>query len=255
MFEREECFIKNIVKKAYSKIIKNHNMEVSDKGEKDLVTNLDLATENFIINNIKKQFPNDYIVSEEFNSLAELKDRCWVIDPIDGTVNFTRKTNDWCIQMAFVCDGEVKTSVIYVPSRDELFFASSKGAFCNGKPIKVNSNVEIDRSIVAHGQVSKKYLKIKDEVVEVLRHMSDKIMKLRNYGSSGIEYSYVACGKCDGEMIFSNNMWDYLPGEFICKQAGGFVLSAKIKKMEVHAVFATKELCEEYEKAIKNSNN
>lgn len=250
MFEKEERFLKKIVKDAYFKVIRKHKFEVFEKGEKDVVTSLDLKTEQFIINAIKKHFPNDFIVSEEFNSDAKLNHRCWIIDPIDGTINFSRGVGGWCIQMAFVFDGEVKCAAIFIPSQNHFVFASTKGAWCNGKPIHVNSNVKVENAVVCHSQKKFKNKNFNDVVNNVVKKFYYKIARYRMFGSCGVEFAFVACGKFDGNIVLHDTIWDYVPGMFICEQAGGFCFEGEIENKKIHVVFATKELCELFEKFL-----
>lgn len=252
MYEKEKTFIKKIVKKAYSKIIKKHKYDVMSKGEKDVVTSLDLKNEEYIISNIKKYFPHDNIVSEEYNSAAKLIHRSWVIDPIDGTVNFARDFCLWCIQMAFVDNGRVITSVIYIPKLNELYYADDKGAWCNDKPINVNKNAKINQSIFAHGQIKAGYNAIRSVYQDTQKNIETEILKYRNLGSAGIEYALVASGKMDAEVIWADNVWDYLPGSFLCQQAGGLLYDTIIKGKLIHAVFANEELKNIFEKKLKN---
>ena len=254
MYLKEEKFIKKIAIMAYNKIIKKHSYNVMDKGESDVVTTLDLATEKFIIANIKQNFPNDNIVSEEYNAKAKPKDRTWIIDPIDGTVNFAKNLNNWCIQMAFVDKGETQLAIIYIPYSKELYFASDKGAWCNKKRIKTNSDVKIYQAVIVHGLPKRDYQILKNIAFDVLNEFSDKVRRLRNYGTAGIEYALLACGKIDGEIIWADNPWDILPGRFICEKAGGVAYETIIKNKKINAMFANKKLCDLFDKIVKKYN-
>ncbi len=251
MYQKEEKFIKNILVKTYHKVIKKHTFDVMEKGYRDVVTTLDLKTEQYIIDHIKKEFPQDQIVSEEYHSLEQLQGRSWVIDPIDGTINFARNSKLWCMQIAFVDQGKVQTSAIYLPLFKELYFASSQGAFCNRKPIHVHHQVQVNDAIIAHGQPNHDYQSIKGIMEETTSQFADKITKLRNLGSAGIEYALLSSGQYDGEIIWADNMWDYLPGSFLCEKAGGYVWETTLNGKKIHTAFATKELKDTFEKTLK----
>lgn len=253
MYAKEEKFLQQVVKQAYKHIIQKHTFEVSAKGEKDLVTTLDLATETFIIEQLKKHFPNDYIVSEEFHSTSQLQGRCWVIDPIDGTLSFANNIRDWCIQMAFVHNGAVQASVIFIPTSKELYFASNQGAFCNGKPIHVQSNVEPENALFYMGNVNVKYKNMNTCACMFQQKLSEQIMRTRNLGSAGCEFALVAHGKAHGYILFADNMWDYLPGMFLCEKAGGVSLHTTMLHNPIHISLANQKLANLVQKLITES--
>ena len=104
-----------------------------------MVTNFDYKVETFINNEIKMNYPDFDIVSEEFNSDNKLTDNCFTVDPIDGTVNFANNVPLWAIQVACIKSGETSSAVIYLPKLNELYYADESGAYMNGVKIKINS--------------------------------------------------------------------------------------------------------------------
>ena len=113
------------VAKEASKLITS-DFEVKAKGDKgDLVTNFDLEVEDFIITKLKDKYPNFDVVSEEYNSEQALTENCFVVDPIDGTINFANNIPIWAIQVAMIKNNEVTAAVIYSPKLDELYCADN----------------------------------------------------------------------------------------------------------------------------------
>ena len=203
-------YLIDVVKEA-SRLITS-DFEVKEKGDKgDLVTNFDLEIEDFIITKLKEKYPNFDIVSEEYNSENGLTENCFVIDPIDGTINFANNIPIWAIQVAMIKNNEVTAAVIYSPKLDELYCADNSGAYLNNNKIQVNKLDTYNGLYVIDG-TNKFDMQIK---------MVDKNPHLRVYYSAAIEYAWVACGKISGIAFLKDTLWDYVPGEYIVKQAGG----------------------------------
>ena len=187
---------------------------VKAKGDKgDLVTNFDLEIENFIINKLKEKYPSFDIVSEEYNSDKGLTKNCFVIDPIDGTINFANNIPIWAIQIAMIKNNEVIAALIYSPKLDELYCADESGAYLNNKKIKVNELNTYDGLYVVDG--TNKF--------DMQKKLIEKNPHLRCYYSAAVEYAWVACGKLSGMAFLKDTLWDYIPGEYIVKQAGGVI--------------------------------
>ena len=140
---KELEFMIRIVKEAA--MIITEEFEVKAKGDNgDLVTNFDYEVEQFIIDSIKKEYPNFNIVSEEFNKNEGLTENCFTIDPIDGTINFAHNVPLWAIQVACIKNGKTCAAVIYLPKLNELYYADENGAFLNNKKLSVNK-MSIDK--------------------------------------------------------------------------------------------------------------
>ena len=134
---KEIDFIKAIVKEAEKFINKDFTKEIKG-GESDFVTNLDLEIETFLIDKLKKEYPDFDIVSEEFNNNNEVTENCFIIDPIDGTINFANNLPLWGIQIACVKNGETIASVINFPKINEFYYADKTGAYLNDNKITIN---------------------------------------------------------------------------------------------------------------------
>lgn len=222
-YKKEVELLTAWVKEA-GEIIKNTKMEVSDKGTNtDLVTNLDYAIEKFLISKFNEHFPELSAVSEEFNADASLQENCFVIDPIDGTVNFANGLPGWAIQVAIVYGGELAVSVIYMPPTNELFVAAKgEGAYLNGEKIHVNSN-PVNKCLFtldAGSRLNKG--KMIEELKEFTRHH-------RSIGSAAASFSYVAKGALGATCLLKYSLWDFMPGLLMVKEAGAAVFDNKNK--------------------------
>ena len=188
----------------------------TNKGGGDIATDIDVLVERFIIKRLMREYPDVPIVSEELNPSDELPDTCFVIDPIDGTGNFYRGIPLWGIQVAYVEGGKTKSAVIYLPPFGEMFYANEKGAFLNGRKIRV-SDTPLDKAIYdieGHYKV-----KAYDRMLKCSRHM-------RNICCSAVLFAWVAKGRIDGVILRKDSIWDYLPGQFLVQQAGGQIRNA-----------------------------
>lgn len=243
-YKKEVTFLEKWARQAYQ-IIKHGKMQVMDKGTKnDLVTNLDIQVERFLIDKFNKHFPNLSPVTEEFNPGAELKANAFVIDPIDGTINFANGISMWAIQMAIIYDSELVASVVYLPCSDEMFVAAKgEGAYLNGKPIHVN-NVPIGKCVYTiDGGSSNNKGKMIEDLKEFTRQH-------RSLGSAAVSFAYVAKGALGATAFLRYAYWDFLPGLLLAEEAG-----ASVFKDEGNYIMATNndETLEIFKKVIKDN--
>jgi len=199
-------------------------LQVSKKGPTDFVTNADLKAEKIIIEELKKARPNYSIISEE-SGIEENKDKnnTWIIDPIDGTINFLHGIPHFAISIALKSNDEIVTGLIFDPIKDEMFYAEkNKGVFFNNRRIKVSKKNEIKDCLFATGGKIKTQLKI----------------QYRKSGSAALDMAYVAAGRYDGYFQKDLNLWDIAAGIILVKEAGGSINEinlSKTKKLEVIA--------------------
>ena len=199
----------------------NTDLEIKQKGEYDLVTALDMEIEAYIIKSILNSFPNDNIVSEETRNLNMLKERNWVIDPIDGTCNLANGIPIYGVQMAFLYRSEPVLSAIFHPTMNELFYAEKgNGAYLNGTRISVKQDIHIKQAIISMGDFSKSKAKAVKTQLQIMTNINDKILKLRMWGAACFDLAYLAAGRTHGHIMFSCNIWDIVPGLFIAQEAG-----------------------------------
>jgi len=218
-------FAKNIVSEAGKTAIyyyhKPHTYHV--KGEAtNFATEADLACEKFIFEKIKKHFPRDSFLSEEMGMIKGASNFTWVLDPIDGTVNFSRQLLFWGVSLALFKDNQPIIGVIYLPELNNLFFAEKgKGTFLNGAKIKVSNTTILAKSIIEVGlsyPQQRKNQKLHFE--NFFRNFPAVI--INTFSTIG-PMCYVAEGKIDGFIIEDDLNWDIAAGQVIIEEAGGIV--------------------------------
>ena len=185
-------------------------LQVSKKSPSDFVTNTDIKVEKIIIEELKKARPNFSLLSEESGEENNKDKRnTWIIDPIDGTVNFLHGIPHFAISIALKSNDEIISGIIYDPIKDEMFFAEkNNGAFFNNHRIRVSNKKEINSCLFATGG--------KDD--------NKKIdLNIRRTGSAALDMAYVASGRYDGYFQKNLNLWDIAAGVILVKEAGGIV--------------------------------
>lgn len=219
--------IKPIIKKAGQSALKKwYKFDRQNsilKGEKDLVTKVDIETEKYLIKEIKKSFPSHGFLAEESGKQNFSASHVWFIDPIDGTTNFTIHNPLWSISIALAKDNDMIFGAIYFPLLDELFWAEKgKGAYLNQKKINLDKKLNPKKQI--HTYCHGSGLKAKKQAIKYYKLQKLNSLDCRQLGSAAIECSYVACGRVDSLVIPGVNSWDVAAGALIAKEAGAKVL-------------------------------
>ena len=215
-------------------------LQVSKKGPADFVTNSDLKTEKIIIEELKKGRPNYSVISEE-NGIENNKDtnNTWIIDPIDGTINFLHGIPHFAISIALKSKDEIVSGLIFDPIKNEMFYAEKdNGSYFNNHRIRVSKKSEINKCLFSTGGNI-----IKNE------------MKLpyRVSGSAALDMAYVASGRYDGFFQNNLNLWDIAAGIILVKEAGGILNEINITKYKNIKVIASS--ADIRGKLIKNLGN
>lgn len=187
------------------------------------VTEADLASEDLIISIIRAEFPDHYILTEEAGNLPTDSNYKWIIDPIDGTVNFAHLIPLCCVSIGIEKDGEVIMGAIYNPFIDEFYFAEKgKGAFCNDKPIGVSAQKNVSLSCLVTG-FPYTYVEEPNGALEVFARFVRAGVSVRRLGSAAMDLCWVACGRFDGYFEQSLKPWDSAAGFLLVNEAGGKV--------------------------------
>ena len=200
------------------------NLQVSAKGPGDFVTSADKRTEKILIEELQKAHPEYGIITEETGIInkSNTKNR-WIIDPIDGTINFLNGIPQFAISIGYEEEGEVKCGVIFNPIMNEMFCAEKgNGAYLNNSRIRVSNKKKIKDALLVTGGpdgTSKIKNKIFSEYIKVSNHVSN----VRKFGSAALDMAYVACGRFDGYWQRELNYWDIAAGIIILKESGGFI--------------------------------
>ncbi len=200
-------------------------LQVSKKGPADFVTNSDLKTEKIIIDELQKAKPNYSIVSEE-NGIKNNKDKknTWIIDPIDGTVNFLHGIPHFAISIALKSNNEIVSGLIFDPIKNEMFYAEkNNGAYFNNQRIRVSKRNSINECLFVTGG------KKKDEID----------LPFRKSGCAALDMAYVASGRYDGYFQSDLNIWDIAAGIILVKEAGGILNNIDLTSNENIKIIAS----------------
>jgi myo-inositol-1(or 4)-monophosphatase len=200
--------------------------EVDYKGVIDPVTEMDRASEGFLLDEIRHRWPGGTIISEE-SGLAEGKqNQCWYVDPLDGTVNYTHHIPIFAVSLAFAVDGRLELGVVYDPMHNEVFTAQrGGGARLNGRPIHVSQASELQRSLLVTGFPYDAWGTEHDNFDNFVR-LSKMTQGVRRFGSAALDCCWVAAGRFDGFWEISLNAWDVAAGGLIAEEAGARVTNA-----------------------------
>ncbi len=192
------------------------------KGEADLVTKADRASEKLIVEAIRKQWPDHDLVGEEGSRTETGSDYRWYIDPLDGTTNFAHGYPVFCVSLGLEFRGELFAGVIYDPTRDEMFCAAKgAGARMNNHQIHVSQTPLLKESLIATGFPSRK--RHQNPNINFYHQLTLRSHGVRRAGSAALDLCYVACGRYDAFWEFNLNSWDTAAGVLIAQEAGGKV--------------------------------
>jgi myo-inositol-1(or 4)-monophosphatase len=192
------------------------------KGDYDLVTEADRASERFVVDRLRSHFPSHAIVAEESGEHAGGSGYRWYVDPLDGTTNFAHGYPVYNVTLGLERDGKMIAGVIYDPNRQELFTAErGGGAYLNHRRIHVSRTSRLEDVLAATGFPSRKrHLNVN---VHFYHQMAMLTHGVRRGGSAAIDLAYVACGRLDAFWEFGLNPWDIAAGTLLIEEAGGAV--------------------------------
>ena len=186
------------------------------KGPQDWVSAADHDVEALIRSRLASAFPSDSMLGEEDG--GNLGVNAWIVDPIDGTINFVHGVRYWCVSIAFVVAGERQIGVVYDPSLDELFSAvRGGGAFCNDAPIHASSCRRVDEALLCAGYVQRHSL---SEHQHRVRRLYGAGAAVKDMGAGALMLAHVAAGRFDGYVEPHMHPWDALAGLLLVEEAG-----------------------------------
>jgi myo-inositol-1(or 4)-monophosphatase len=209
---------------------------VQEKSRANLVTEADKDSENTIRDFLLQRFPDHLFVGEEESfgknveqiRLPSDTPPAWIVDPLDGTINYAHDVPAYCVSIGLWYQGKPVVGVIYDPRLKELFTAATgQGAFLNGEPIHVSNTVELGKALLSTGfpsdwEKQKRNLRVWELVSQHSR-------SIRRTGSTALNLAYLACGRYDGYWAYDNWPWDVTAGAVLVQEAGGIVQTSEGK--------------------------
>jgi myo-inositol-1(or 4)-monophosphatase len=210
-------------------------VEVREKGSRDVVTAADVAAEKLVIDRIREAFPSDGLVAEEGGRVESQNGRVWYVDPLDGTMNYSRDIPIWCVSLGLLEDGRPIVGVIHDPIRGETFAAATgHGAWCNGRSIRCSGGRGLAQACV-HVTIDFNQNSLLEGIDDVVA-LAPRVYRTRNIGSAALALAYVAAGRFDAMLHRFANAWDYAAGVALIEEAGGSVT-------DLHGAPFTEETC------------
>lgn len=209
-----------------------HEIKTRDKGRNDPVSNVDLECEQEIVGQLRRAFPDHAILSEESaddedgdtgNKGGKGGEWQWVIDPLDGTVNFIHGFPHCAVSIALLHNGEPVVGAIFDPFKNELFLAGKgEGATLNQRKIRASERKHLDDALIGTGFPYRDDQNL-DDYLRTFRQIAGEAAGIRRAGAAALDLAYIACGRLDGFWEFGLRPWDIAAGIIIVREAGGLV--------------------------------
>ena len=223
MEQNWQPILEPILRQAGEILLSYYNKPLShhEKISGGFVTEADVSSEKFLIEQLLTALPTASIWAEESGKTGQKSDYCWVIDPLDGTTNFAHGLPYFCISVALTCNNIPYVGAIYQPMTDEFFYAQTGvGAFLNGKPISVSA-AQFNQALVSIGLPYRK--PEQESLITRAKQIMQESYTIRHCGAIALDLAYVACGKMDGVFLSQLAWWDIAAGTVLIEQAGGIV--------------------------------
>jgi myo-inositol-1(or 4)-monophosphatase len=200
---------------------------VEEKSFNQLVSYVDKTAEEKLVKGLAEILPEAGFLTEEATVTTQQKEYTWIIDPLDGTTNFIHQLPIYSISIALMHHDVPVIGVVFEPNRHELFYAwKDGGAFLNGRAIKVNSNGELSKSLLATGFPYYDFNQMQS-YLNTLQHFLKTTRGMRRMGSAAVDLAYVSCGRFDGFFEYGLSPWDVAAGILLVQEAGGKVNTFK----------------------------
>lgn len=221
-YKEELKYALEIVKTAYDTIKNNNTFSIHMRQDNSVITDADIAIEKFLIGKIKEKYPTDEIVTEEFRGEFVTKNRTWIIDPIDGVTHFINSEGSWGIQLAFFDKNYTKFGIIYIPQKDELYYAAeNQGVFLNNKKLEKTLILPIQDAVVEFGGSIANGFDVKEKCLDrLLSHNENKVSNILYIKSCCTAYTNLLTNKTSALITAATSPWDVMPGELMCRELG-----------------------------------
>ena len=220
------------------------------KAAKDFVTEMDIKVEELIIKRIQEKYPEHSIFSEEAGKIEADSDYEWIIDPIDGTINYSIGVPQYGVSIALTYKGDPVVGVIELPGLNETYWASKEGgAFKDGEPIHVR-DVPLSESFISHSDFAKDGNKEANvQRLELLGKIVNDVYRVRIIGTAAVTLAYIAAGKWDAALYMSPAFYDIAAGQLLVTEAGGVITTAG-----PYTMFGQKQAADALSVLLKETN-
>lgn len=198
---------------------------VAKKALRDELLDADLEAEKIILKTLREQFPDHEILSEETPYEKGSTPYRWVVDPLDGSFNFQHGSPTFAVSIGLLVNNAMQLGVVYLPFLNEMFTAlRSQGAYCNGKPISVSSQSDLNKAIVHFGDFAKDGNSVNNnEQLTDMARLVQTVGRVRMIGTAATDLAYVACGRAEAFVVHNALPWDLDIGRLLVTEAGGQV--------------------------------
>jgi len=246
-----------IAGKEIKAILQKQKLDTKAKGLNDVVTVGDVKSESLILAEIAKQFPHDTMIAEE-SGKQKVGDNeyAWAIDPLDGTMNYSRMMPYYCVSIGYLKNGKPEGGAIYIPELDELYYCEKgKGAYCNGVQIKVSTATTLQQSLTTIG-FNNRYPEERGFFNLIHKNCMEQMLNVEKLFSTAISLCYVAAGKIEAHFELNCFLWDICVGALLVEEAGGKCSALNYQaldynQIEKQVIIATNQkIHNDYEKLI-----
>lgn len=197
-------------------------IQIQSKGGVDIVSDADLAAEQAIVEAIRSSFPDHQILAEEGYADQREAEHLWIVDPLDGTINFAHEIPHFAVSIAYYHRGEPVCGVIYNPARDDLYTAErGKGAFDNGKPAQVGQQESLAEVLIGVGFYYDRGAMMRDTLKSVETLFTRQIRGIRRFGTAALDLVQVGLGRYGAFFEYELSPWDFAAGRLFVEEAGG----------------------------------
>jgi len=222
-------YLENLARRAGEILHSGYDKEhqVGYKGVIDLVTEVDHQSEAYLLGEVRRDFPDHHIFSEESGIIQGNEENIWYIDPLDGTVNYAHHVPIFCVSIGYAYKGNLTLGAIYDPMRDEMFVAEhGNGTHLNGKQLNASAVSELQKSLLVTGFPYDVWDTKQDNFSNFVK-FAKLTQGVRRLGSAALDLCYVAAGRFEGFWELALKPWDVAAGGLICEEAGVVVTNIR----------------------------
>lgn len=220
-------------------------------GSYDIITGYDVAAQDVAMSIISEAFPEDSFICEEGDREKPVGSRIWVIDPIDGTMNFQRRIPVYGTQLSLMVDGETVLAAMRLPPLGETYATTrASGVTVNGRPVPTPTDRDLSKCIVTTGDFSRRSEEWRRKHYEIMGAMRDEVARIRMLGAACTDFAYIASRRADIHLRFVNKIWDFGPGLFMARVSGAYVDEDLLRDKRFLLLTQTREEAEAFKDRV-----